>query len=350
MNITLRELQERVGGTIDGDAEMSLSGVNALEGAAESDIAFAEGKRYYEQARASRARLIVVPEDFPKLAGKHLLRVANPRVVFLEIVRLFHPDPVYPEGVHPTAVVADGVQLGAGVSIGAHVMLCEGVRIGAGTVIESGVHVGRDAVIGENCWIGPNVILMHRISLGDRVRIHSGSVIGGDGFGYVWAQGRHVKVPHVGTVQIDEDVEIGCNTCVDRATLGVTRIRRGTKIDNLVHVAHNDDIGEDTIIIAQVGLSGSVKVGRRVILAGKVGTSGHITIGDGAMVGGLTVVTKDVKPGEKVWGIPVRPMQQVLRELASLTRLPKFMEQVKEFKARLTRVESRIDKLEGSEK
>lgn len=348
MNISLRELNERFGGTIGGKPDVLIEGVNALDTADQGEITFAEQARYSEQVVASRATAIVVPEDFPDIPERNLLRVSKPREVFVHIVKLFHPEPAYPEGVHPSAVVTPDAQLDKGVHIAECVVVREGVRIGQGTVIESGVHIGREVIIGQDCWIGPNVTLMHKVRLGDRVKIHAGAVIGGDGFGYVWVDDHHMKVPQIGSVQIDDDVEIGCNACIDRATFSVTRIRRGTKIDNLVQIGHNDDIGEDTIIVSQVGLSGSVKVGKRVVLGGKVGTTGHITIGDGAIVGGATAVTKDIKPGEHVWGYPSRPISQVLRELASVARLPKLIQQIKDLKAQLIGLEKRMDSLERS--
>lgn len=345
MKISLGELSERFGGTISGNPDVLIEGVNALDAAGSGDITFAEQARYTEEVIASQASAIVVPEDFPELPEKNLLRVAKPRQVFIHIVRLFHPEPVYPEGIHPSALVAQDVRLDNGVYIAECTVIREGVRIGQGTVIESGAHIGRNVAIGKECRIGPNVTVMDEVRLGNRVRIHAGTVIGGEGFGYLWMNDHHMKVPQIGTVQIDDDVEIGCNVCIDRATFGITRIRRGTKIDNLVQIGHNNDIGEDTIIVSQVGLSGSVKVGKRVILAGKVGTTDHITIGDGAVVGGASAVTKDIKPGESVWGYPSRPMHKVLRELASLARLPKLIQQVKDLKSQLSGMEKRLDKL-----
>lgn len=342
MKLTLRELGERLGGRIAGDPEVVIAGVNALEAAGEGEIGFAEKPGYAPQVGASNASAVVVGEDFPELPGRNLLRVARPRETFIQIVRLFHPEQTAPAGVHPSAVLADNVTLAEGVAIAECVVVREGARIGRNTVIESNSHVGRDVTIGEDCRIGPNVTLLHGVRVGNRIRIDPGTVIGREGFGYVWVGDRHLKVPQVGSVQIDDDVDVGCNCCVDRATFGVTRVRRGTKIDNQVQVGHNDDIGEDTIIVSQVGLSGSVKVGKRVILAGQVGTTDHIEIGDGAVVGGATAVTKDVKPGETVWGYPSRPMQKVLKELASLARLPGLMQQVRELKARLARLEERV--------
>jgi UDP-3-O-[3-hydroxymyristoyl] glucosamine N-acyltransferase len=180
------------------------------------------------------------------------------------------------------------------------------------------------------------------VQIGNRVKIHAGSVIGGDGFGYLWMDNRHVKVPSFGAVRIEDDVEIGCNVCIDRATFGLTRIRRGTKIDNLVQIAHNNDIGEDAIIVSQVGLSGTVKVGSRATLAGQVGVADHVTVGEGAIVAAASGVSKDVKPGEVVWGYPARPMQKAWRELASLARLPQIIRRLKQLETRWTSIERQL--------
>jgi UDP-3-O-[3-hydroxymyristoyl] glucosamine N-acyltransferase len=236
--------------------------------------------------------------------------------------------------------------LGEGVAIRPHVTVGEGVSIGRGAVIESGAHLGDGVSIGEQSLIGPNVVIYRGTRIGHRVRIHGGSVIGGDGFGYVFQQGRHLKVPQVGNVIIEDDVEIGCNVCVDRATVGSTIIRRGTKIDNLVQIAHNDVIGQDVIITGQVGLAGSVTVGDRVAFGGQAGVVDHVTIGHDARVGAATPVTKDVKPGETVWGFPARPGARVKRELGALAQLPRLLKRFRELLMRLGRVESRLDALE----
>jgi UDP-3-O-[3-hydroxymyristoyl] glucosamine N-acyltransferase len=230
------------------------------------------------------------------------------------------------------------------VTVCENVVLRDEVHVGRATVIESGTHVAHGVVIGENCWIGPNVTLLHDVRIGNRVKIHAGTVIGGDGFGYLWMDNHHVKVASCGSVQIDEDVEIGCNVCIDRATFGLTRVRRGAKIDNRVQIAHNNDVGEDVIIVSQVGLSGTVKVGKRATLAGQVGVADHIKIGDGATVAAASGVSKNVNTGEVVWGYPARPIQKAWRELANLARLPQLMRRVKNLESRCERLEDRLEK------
>ncbi|MFB3150557.1 MAG: UDP-3-O-(3-hydroxymyristoyl)glucosamine N-acyltransferase [Alphaproteobacteria bacterium] len=347
MELSLGTIQQRIGGEITGDPGAVMTGVNGLGEAAEGDITFAEKARYVEAVRASSAGAIVVGEDFPDLPGRNLLRIREPRTAFVRVMSLFYREEDHPAGVHPSAVVAAGAELGEGVSIGACAVIGEGTRIGRGSVVSAGAHIGRGASIGEDCRIGPNAAVMHGVRLGDRVRVHGCAVIGGDGFGYVWADGHHLKIPQMGTVEIEDDVEIGCNSCVDRATLAVTRVRRGTKIDNQVHIGHNCEIGEDVIITGQVGLSGDVRIGDRAMFGGQACVAEHITIGEDARIGGASVVTKDVQAGETIWGFPSRPMAKVLREMASVARLPRLLARFRDFASRLAGLEERVTFLEG---
>lgn len=341
MKLSLGDLQQRVGGELEGERDVSITGVNDLRLAQPGDIAFAEHERYLEAAKASQASALVVTQDFPDLPGKNVLRVKAPRQSFVQIMALFEEQVRPFDGIHPTAVIAEqGVCIGEDVTIGEHVVIREQVKLGNGTVIDSGVHVGAGVALGQQCIIGPNVVLQRATRIGNRVTIHAGSVIGGDGFGYVWTGDHHRKIPQLGTVQIDDDVEIGCNVCIDRATFGVTRIHRGTKIDNLVQIAHNNDIGAHCILVSQVGLAGSVSLEDNVTLAGQVGVADHITIGRGATAAARTGVSKDIKPGEVSWGAPNRPMKQVLRELASLSRLPSLFKQVRALAERIAALET----------
>jgi UDP-3-O-[3-hydroxymyristoyl] glucosamine N-acyltransferase len=345
MRLSLRELCDRFGGTIHGDASAFITGVGSLETAANGDITFAEKPGHLERVQASQATAVIVAENFPTIPGKNLLRVINPRQTFIRILGLFDSQRSYTPGVHPSAVVAVSADVGGRVTVCEHVVIRDEVHIGRGTVIESGAHIGRGVIIGEDCWIGPNVTLLHSVRLGNRVKVHAGAVIGGDGFGYLWMDNQHAKVPSFGSVNVDDDVEIGCNVCIDKATFGNTHIRRGAKIDNLVQIAHNNDIGEDVIIVSQVGLSGSVRVGKHATLAGQVGVADHIKIGDGATVAAASGVSKDVKPGEVVWGYPARPIQKAWRELASLARLPRLMRRLKALESQCASLEERLRKL-----
>ncbi len=343
MKVTLRELGDRFGGTVAGHADTIITGVGSLETASTGDIAFAERGRYHGRVASSRAAAIVVPEDFPPVPDKILWRVARPRETFVRILGLFYTEANDRTGIHASAVIAADAALGEAVTVCEHAVIRDQVRIGRATMIESNVHIGAHVEIGEDCWIGPNASLLHGVRLGNRVRIHAGAVIGGDGFGYQWIDDRQTKVPSFGSVQIDDDVEIGCNACIDRATFGVTRVRRGAKIDNLVQVAHNNDIGEDAIIVSQVGLSGTVKVGKRATLAGQVGVADHVSIGDGSTVAAASGVSKNVAPGEIVWGFPARPIQRAWRELASLARLPEALRKLRLLESRFAVMEQRLN-------
>ena len=350
MSYTLQAIQEVVGGEITGDVSEAIVGVNALELAQPGELTFAEHDRALPQVRQSRASAVIVSPEFPTVAGKNLLRVAVPRAAFVKAMGLFTAHVSLPGGIHHSAVISPEAQLGEGVTIGECAVVRARARIGRDTVIESGVHVGADARIGEACYIGPNVVIMADMRIGNRVIIHGGTVIGGDGFGYVTVDGHHLKIPQLGNVIIEDDGELGSNVCVDRATFGSTIIRRGTKIDNLVQIAHNDLIGEDVIMTGQVGLAGSVTVGNRAMLGGQSGVVDHITIGEDARIGAAAPVTKDVKPGETVWGFPARPIRRVKRELASVSHLPQLIQQLKALAAQLAAVETRLTSLERGRK
>lgn len=341
MKYTLIQIQQQLGAELSGSGEVEISAVNSLELAETGQISYAESQRYLPQAELSNASALVVTKDFPDLPGRNLLRVENPKHSFIAIMMMFNAKGTTVTGIHPLAVIAsEQVQLGNNVAIAETAVIREQVKIGAGTCIESGVHIAAGVQIGENCVIGPNVSILHDVVIGNRVIIHAGTVIGGEGFGYFWDGEKQQKVPQLGGVQIDDDVEIGCNTCIDRATFGMTRIRQGAKIDNLVQIAHNNDIGEHSIIVSHVGLSGSVTLGKRVTLAGQVGVADHISIGDGATCAARTGVSKDIKPGEVMWGAPNRPIKQVMKEFACIARLPGLFEQVKQLAKRLEKLEN----------
>ena len=348
MQMRLADIQQHVGGELFGDAGTLVKAVNSLELAMPGEIAFAENDKYLTAALQSNASILIVPKSFPELDGKNILKVDKPKEIFIGIMMMFDDSEVTFSGIHPSVVIAEKqVTIADSVAIAAHVCIQENVTIGANTTIDSNTHIGHHVVIGEHCKIGPNVTILSKVTLGHNVTIHPGTVIGGDGFGYFWDGQQQKKVPQLGGVIIEDNVEIGCNVCIDRATFGMTRIGKGTKIDNLVQIAHNNDIGEHCIIVSHVGLSGSVTLGKRVTLAGQVGIADHITMGDGSTAAARTGISKDVQPNQVVWGAPNRPIKQVMREMASITKLPALLGQVKIILKRLTEVEQKLSRLDN---
>ncbi len=329
MTYPLQTIQSHVGGTLVGDAGAVITGVNALELARPGELSFAEQEKLLPEVERTRAAAVIVPPTFPEVPGRVLLRVDNPRLAFVKVMYLFQRTTGSTPRVHRDAVVSPEAQLGEGVTIAECAVIRPRARIGRGTVVESGVHIGEGVTIGEECFIGPNVVIRYGCRIGDRVIIHGGTVIGADGFGYVWTEGRYLKIPQQGNVIIEDDVELGANVCVDRATFGSTIIKRGTKIDNLVQIAHNDVIGEHVTMSGQVGLAGSVTVGDRVIFGGQAGVADHLTIGDDARIGAGSGVIKNVPAGETVWWFPARPIKEIKQELAALAFLPALLKQLK---------------------
>jgi len=334
--MTLGELIEALGGKlVAGDREPPISGVNSVEAARAAQLVFAEDAASAAKALASNAGTVVlragVAEKYP--AGKCVVEADQPRLWFARAAKLLAPS-LPATGVHSAAIVGANVQLGDGVSIGPCAVIAENASIGAGTRIEAGAVIGEGVQIGSDCRIYPHVVLYPGTTLGNRVIVHAGAVLGADGFGYVRDKksGAYTQFPQQGTLVIEDDVEIGANTTIDRGALKQTRIGRGTKTDNLVHVGHNCEIGEDVILVTGVGISGSCTVGNGAVIAGQVGIGDHAHVGSGVILGGQAgvlsgkTVTNEgmgVKPGTVLWGTPARPLMQVLREQAVLTRLAK---------------------------
>ena len=332
MELTLQEIAELVGGRLDSAADPALRirGVAALAEAGAGDITFFGNARYLPALKRSAGSAVLVPAEFCEAVPPALVRVENPSLAFSQVVARFAPDPIrYAPGVHPTAVVGEGVELGEGVSLQPFVVVEDGARIGAGTVIGSHGHVGKSAVVGRDCQFAPRVTVGHGCRVGDRVILHSGVVLGSDGFGFEFSGGRHVKIPQIGIVQVDNDVEIGANTTVDRARFGRTWIGEGTKIDNLVQIAHNVTIGKHCLIVSQAGISGSTRLGNYVTVAGQSGIVGHIEIADGAIIAAQSGVSKGVAAKEVVWGTPAMPMQEAKELNAWIRRLPKLGDRLK---------------------
>ena len=339
MKKTLRELAEWVDGQVIGDAECWIEGVTGIDEAGPTALTFAVPP-HLERALASQAGAVIVP-DIVEAYGKPAIRVANPRVAFTKLLTLFSPPLQVEFGVHPSAVVGKNLVLADNVAVMAQVYIGNDVTIGAGTIVYPHTFIGDQVKIGQNCLIHPNVTIREGSVLGDRVIIQSGVVIGGDGFGYVTVDGEHLKVPQVGNVILEDDVEIGSNTAVDRATTGSTVIKRGTKVDNLVHIAHNDVIGEHCFIVAQTGISGSVTVGHHVTLAGQTGTAGHINIGANSVFIGRAGITKDTPANYFGAGTPARPHQEWLREQVALHKLPDALRKLRDLEKRIAEIEKK---------
>lgn len=336
MKIT--EIAQLVGGETAGDGEREIRRAAALETATEQDLAFAEGGIALERAAGSHAGCILVPQGMT-VAGHTIVAVPNPRLAFIRAVEALHPSHVAPAGIHPAAVVARDARLGPDVSVGPCAVIEAGASVGAGTRVGAGACVGERVTIGSHCVLYPRVTIYPGVQVGDRVVLHAGVVLGSDGFGYLFAEGRHRKFPQLGGLIIENDVEIGSNSTVDRGSLGTTRIGEGTKIDNLVQIGHNVRIGRHVILVAQTGISGSTEVGDYVVMGGQAGVGDHVRIGDGAVIGGQAGILpgKNVRKGSVLWGTPARPLSEFKKTYAHLSRLPALVRKVRKLSAELPR-------------
>jgi UDP-3-O-[3-hydroxymyristoyl] glucosamine N-acyltransferase len=342
VEIYLSEIAQFLGCAIEGDGKTLIRGVASLDQAQADDLSFYTNGKYAARARLSKAAAFVVgPDEREQFAGRPLLISENPYRDFARVVtrwfnRSYRPAP----GVHPTAIIGKGAQIAEGCSIGAYCVIESGAKIDAHTVLFPFCYVGAKTMLGAHCLLYPRVTLLERVIIGNRVTLHSGVIIGGDGFGFAPdPQQGYFKVPQVGWVEIADDVEVQCNTTIDRGALGATKIGRGSKIDNLVQIGHNVEIGEHSIIVSQVGISGSTKIGNWVTLAGQVGLVGHIQIGDGAIVTAQSGVAKDVPPKAIVTGSPAQPMIENRRALAEMNRLSQLRKKVRELEHRLEELE-----------
>ncbi|PYN74047.1 MAG: UDP-3-O-(3-hydroxymyristoyl)glucosamine N-acyltransferase [Candidatus Rokuibacteriota bacterium] len=338
---TLGELAAALRATLEGDPGRRVTGVAPLETAGPEQVSFLIDARYRASAEASRAGALLVAEDVSGLRGP-LLRSTTPQQALIALLTLFHPPASLSPGIHPSAVVASDARIDPSASIGALAVIGADAVIGPRVRVHPLVYVGPHVEVGEESVLHPRVVLGEGVRLGCRVVVQPGAVIGGDGFGYAFDGSAHRKIPQVGVVVIEDDVDIGANTTIDRATLGTTLIRRGTKIDNLVQVGHNVEIGEHSIIVAQVGISGSCRLGRGVVAAGQVGFADHLTIGDGAMLGAQAGVAADIPPGERRLGTPAVPMGQAKRVFAAQKHLPDMARRLRAAERRLERLETRL--------
>lgn len=334
VRFSLDELASGIGGRVEGDADREITGIAGLREAGPGDITVFFSSRYRRDLKSTRAGAIIVGEggDFP---GRTVLRAASPQLAFARALELFYPSRTPSPGIHPSAVIEQSASVDPSAVVSAFCHVGEEVSIGPRSVLLSHCIVGRRSVIGAGVLLHPRVTLVESVTVGDRVIIHSGTVIGSDGFGYVFDGGRHLKIPQVGGVEIGDDVEIGANVTIDRATTGTTRIGEGSKIDNLVQIAHNVDVGKHTVVVSQVGISGSSRVGSGVVLGGQVGVVGHVTIGDGARVGAQSGVINDVPPGETRSGMGPLPHRQWLKAQAAFDHLPDLRRRLRELEKKV---------------
>lgn len=342
MEVGLRELVTIIGGELVGDGSVAITSVAGIREAGPGSITFLANPKYVDFLETTRASAVIVPKGSSH-PSKPLVVSDTPYLTFIKAVEFFVPNrDVHTPGIHATAVVDPTATIGSSVHIGANVVIGERVLIGDGTAVLAGTYVGRDTEVGGSCLIYPNVTIREETKIGERVVIHSGAVIGSDGFGFVKEGDVYRKVPQIGNVVIEDDVEIGANVTIDRATTGTTLVGKGTKIDNLVQVGHNVKIGENCILVAQVGIGGSTELGSGVTLAGQAGAAGHIKIGDGATVAAQSGVTKSVPAGVTVSGYPAREHGLANRIYASTQKLPGLLKKVAELAERVRQLEEKL--------
>jgi UDP-3-O-[3-hydroxymyristoyl] glucosamine N-acyltransferase len=350
MKMTVQELAEIVNGRVVGDGQTRIERIADLDNAGQNEIAYVEIEKLGSLATESKASCLIVKEGLSeKFPARTLIEVRNPKLAFSLIGAALHPPVRREPSIHPTAVIAETADIALTAYVGPHVCVCEYASIGAYTRLEAGVVVGASVTIGEDCVLHPNVVLYDGVSIGSRVILHAGVCIGADGFGYVRHELGYQKFPQVGTVVIEDDVEIGAHTCIDRAALGRTRIGRGTKLDNMVHVGHNCDIGERVVIAAQTGISGSVVIEDDAVIGGQVGFGDHTRVQKGAIIGSKAGILpgKIVRPGVW-WGIPVQPLDQYKRMNAHMNRLPQMREELKRLQEEVAELRKRLEPQKGT--
>ncbi len=338
----LKELADKIGAELRGNGEVEISGVKGMREAGKGDVTFVSDKKFFAELEKSSASAVIVPLDAPETAIP-ALKAKNPKLAFAKAIEILYVAPYAPCGISDRASIGRNARIGPDPCIHPYAVLADDARIGARTTLYPGVYVGRGSVIGDDCIIYPNVSIREETTIGSRVIIHSGTVIGSDGFGFVTEGGVHHKIPQMGGVIIEDDVELGANCAIDRATLGNTVIRRGTKFDNMVHVAHNVTIGEGCLIAGQTGIAGSSVIGSHVVFGGQVGVADHTKVGDGVMAGGKAVIVRDVEPGQIIAGFNAMPIKEWLRVQAILPRLPELKRLVNELERRLIKSDNNAD-------
>ncbi len=342
-SFTLAELAKAVDGAVRGNATRRIEGVNSVEAAGANEIAWASDTRHAAKLDTSRAGAVVVRTGFGATPMPAIL-VGDPDLAIIGILRTFAPPAAHPEpGVHPTAVVSPSAALGENVAVGPNAVIGERAIVGDRTVCHAGVVIGPDTTVGSDCVFWPGVVIRERCRLGNHVVCHLNVSIGGDGFGYHFAEGRHTKIPQIGTVVIEDHVEIGAGSCVDRAKFGETRIGEGTKIDNLVQIGHNVQAGPHCVIVAQTGIAGSARVGAYTVLGGGVGVRDHVVIGERVQAAAFSGISKDVPAGSIINGVPAIDHRQYLREQAHVRRLAEYVSQIKELTRRVEQLEAAAD-------
>ena len=339
--ISVSEIAGRLGGEVEGDGDVLITGLSALREAGPGDLSFVVSAKFAADAAATQATAVLVSPEWDKPCSAIMIRVKNPDEAFTSITPAFAPPPVERKpGIHPSAVLAPDVECGPDVHIGPHCVVDSGARIGARSVLMAGCYVGQGVELGEEVMLYPHVSVREYSRIGNRVLIHDGTVVGSDGFGYVVDdQGVRTKVPQVGIVEIGNDVEIGANVTIDRARFGKTRIGNGVKIDNLVQIAHNVVLGDHAVVVAQVGISGSTEVGPHAILAGQAGIAGHLKIGAGAVVLAQSGVWKDVESKTQVFGYPALPQRQAMSLQRAYMKLPRLQQKIAALEQRLKEIE-----------
>jgi UDP-3-O-[3-hydroxymyristoyl] glucosamine N-acyltransferase len=330
------EIAQLLGGKLQGESDRVIRRLAGLESAGADELAYAEGARAVARAAHSRAGCVLVVEGV-RLEGQTTIAIANPKLAFIRAAEALLPPPAVTPGIHPTAVIAPGARLALDASVGANAVIASGVSVGERARLGPGVVLGEGVQVGAQCVFYPRVTVYAGARIGNRVILHAGVVVGSDGFGYVFGEGRHHKFPQIGRVIIEDDVEIGSNTTVDRGSLGTTIIGQGTKIDNLVQIAHNVRIGRHCVIAAQTGISGSVEIGDYVVMGGQVGLGDHVRIEEGAVIGGQAGILpgKIIRKGSTVWGTPARPLAEFKKQYVHLANLPGLAEKVGELFRRL---------------
>lgn len=351
-HVTVADIAAMLDAEIVGNAQTLVTGVAGLDSAVPGAILFIENEKRLAEAQSSDAAAIIVPSAVAakvrralRQGGKPALLTGNPRLAFAKVMEYFQPLVTPEEGIHPTAIIEPDAHIGEGVTIREFCYIGHHVHIGNGTVVYPHCVIGDGGQIGDDCILYPNVVINHHVHIGQRVRIHSGSVLGGDGFGYVMDGGKHYKVPQVGTVIIEDDVEIGANVCIDRATIGATRVGSGTKIDNLVQIAHNVQVGKDCILCGQVGLSGSVVVEDNVVMAGQIGVANHMKIGKGATIGAKSGIMTNVEGGAFMLGSPAVPQRDFMKREAVNRKLPEAMRSLRALEKQVKAMQAQLDEL-----